>query len=81
VWPAPVLALYKSFSNTASRQLGLLREVVEAMAAEDSRCDAAVLALIADDDRLFLACSDKLPGQATVGLNGAPPPRQADLRA
>lgn len=44
--PAPVLALYNSFSNTASRQLGLLRQVVEAMAAEDSRYDAALEALI-----------------------------------
>jgi hypothetical protein len=37
--PAPVMALYATLSNTASRQLGLLRQVVESIAREDHRYD------------------------------------------
>ena len=52
-----VLALYATYANTASRQLGLLRQVVEAMAAEDSRYDATVQALIAEG-RKTRACRE-----------------------
>jgi hypothetical protein len=49
--PVQVLALYNSFANTASRQLALLRQVVEAMAREDDRFDAALLALATEGRR------------------------------
>jgi hypothetical protein len=45
--PVPALALAATFANTASRQLGLLRQIVGQMAQEDDRYDAAVQALIA----------------------------------
>jgi len=44
--PAPVLALYATLSNTASRQLSLLRSVVESMAREDQQYDRALEALM-----------------------------------
>jgi hypothetical protein len=46
--PAPCMPLFSTLSNTATRQLGELRAVVEQMAREDSRFDSAVEALIAE---------------------------------
>ncbi len=46
--PAPCMPLFSTLSNTATRQLGELRAVVEQMAKEDDRYDAAVQALIAE---------------------------------
>jgi hypothetical protein len=46
--PAPCMPLFSTLSNTATRQLGELRAVVEQMAREDDRFDSAVQALIAE---------------------------------
>jgi hypothetical protein len=46
--PAAALALYATFSNTASRQLAELRRVLEAMAREDTRYDEALQRLVAE---------------------------------
>lgn len=46
--PAPCMALFSTLSNTATRQLGELRAVVESMAREDHRFDSAINALIAE---------------------------------
>jgi hypothetical protein len=44
--PAPCLPIFVTLSNTATRQLGELRAVVDQMAREDDRYDAAVEKLI-----------------------------------
>lgn len=46
--PAPCMQLFSTLSNTATRQLGELRAVVEQMAREDNRFDSAINALIAE---------------------------------
>lgn len=46
--PAPCMQLFSTLSNTATRQLGELRAVVEQMAREDDRFDSAINALIAE---------------------------------
>jgi hypothetical protein len=46
--PAPCMALYSTLLNTSGRLLGQVLSVLESMAREDGRFDAAVSALIAE---------------------------------